>query len=80
MDFYGEVIKEGVGDGVWILDTKLGRSKTYFYNIAFQCTNNVAEYEALFGVAVIEEIRRQNNFNPWRFRTHHKSNQRRVFN
>jgi len=47
MDFDGVVIKEGAGASVRILDTKSGRSKIYSYKIAFQCTNNMAEYEAL---------------------------------
>jgi len=47
MDFDGEVSEEGVGAGVWILDTKSGKSKNYSYKLFFQCTNNVVEYEAL---------------------------------
>lgn len=47
MDFDGEVSNEGIGAGVWILDTNSGISKTYSYKINFQCTNSVAKYEAL---------------------------------
>jgi len=47
MDFDGAVSKEGAGVGVWILDTNSSKSKTYSYNLNFQCTNNVAKYEAL---------------------------------
>jgi len=47
MDFEGVVNKEGYGAYVWILESKLGRSKIYSYKLALEFTNNIAEYEAL---------------------------------
>lgn len=47
MDFNRAVSKEGAWAGVWILNSNLGISKTYSYKLNFQCTNNIAEYEAL---------------------------------
>jgi hypothetical protein len=46
MNFDGVVSKEGAGAGVWIIPPKSG-SKIFSYKFSFDCTNNMAEYEAL---------------------------------
>ena len=46
MFFDGSVSKEGAGDGVWIISPNT-EFKVYSYKLNFECTNNVAEYEAL---------------------------------
>ena len=43
MSFDGSCGKTGSGAGVWIHNTNKGHS----YKLDFQCTNNIAEYEAL---------------------------------
>jgi len=56
MSFDGAIDKEGVGVGVWINPPKVG-SKLYSYNLAFDFTNNMAEYEALIlGLKVLKEL------------------------
>jgi hypothetical protein len=47
MDFDGVVRKEGDGVGVWLHNNKLRYSQSHSYKLNFQCTNNIAEYEAL---------------------------------
>ena len=46
MSFDGAVSKEGVGAGVWIRPPT-GEPKLFSYKLYFDCTNNVAKYEAL---------------------------------
>jgi ribonuclease HI len=46
MNFYGAASKEGDGVGVWIIPPKSG-SKFFSYKFSFDCTNNMAQYEAL---------------------------------
>ena len=46
MDFDGVVSKEGAGEGIWIRPPK-GEAKLFSYKLYFDCTNNVAKYEAL---------------------------------
>jgi ribonuclease HI len=56
MSFDGVVNKEGAGAGVWISPPKVG-SKLCSYKLAFNCTNNMAEYEALIlGLKVLKEL------------------------
>ena len=43
MSFYGSCGKSGSGAGVWIHNTNEGHS----YKLDFQCTQNIAKYEAL---------------------------------
>jgi ribonuclease HI len=47
MDFDGAVSKEGAGAGVWVHNHKARYSESHSYKLNFQCTNNIAEYEAL---------------------------------
>ena len=46
MYFDGSISKEGVGAGVWIISPNI-EFKVYSFKLNFECTNNVAEYEAL---------------------------------
>ena len=46
MYFYGSRSKNGVGDDVWIISPII-EFKYLSYKLTFECTNNVAEYEAL---------------------------------
>jgi hypothetical protein len=56
MSFVGAVNKEGVGVGVWISPPEVG-TKMFSFKIAFECTNNMAEYEALIlGLQVLKEL------------------------
>jgi ribonuclease HI len=47
MDFDGALSKEGVGVGVWLHNHRNRYSENHSYKLNFQCTNNIAEYEAL---------------------------------
>jgi ribonuclease HI len=56
MNFDGDACREGVGVGIWINHPK-GNSKLCSYKLVFECTNNMAEYEALIlGLKVLEEL------------------------
>ena len=56
MSFDGVVIKEGAWASVWINPPKVG-TKLGFYKLAFDCTNNMAEYEALIlGLKTLKEL------------------------
>jgi hypothetical protein len=47
MDFDGAVSKEGARVGVWLHNHRTRYSENHSYKLNFQCTNNIAEYEAL---------------------------------
>jgi ribonuclease HI len=56
MSFDGAASREGVGAGVWINPPKVG-TKICSYKLAFDCTNNMAEYEALIlGLKTLKEL------------------------
>jgi ribonuclease HI len=56
MSFDKAVNKEGVGASMWICPPKVG-TKLFSYKLAFDCTNNMAEYEALIlGLRVLKEL------------------------
>jgi ribonuclease HI len=56
MIFDGMVNKEGVGVDIWVSHPEMG-IKLCSYKLAFECTNNVAEYEALIqGLKVLKEL------------------------
>lgn len=46
MYFDGSCIKEGNGDGV-LFTSPNGETFKYSFKLIFECTNNIAEYEAL---------------------------------
>jgi ribonuclease HI len=57
MDFDGVVRKEGVGAGVWLHNHKSRYSKNHSYKLNFQCTNNIAKYEALMlGLKLLKKV------------------------
>lgn len=44
-------------DGAWIIHLVIGKSKSCSYKLPFDCTNNVAEYEALLsGLQVLKRL------------------------
>jgi ribonuclease HI len=47
MDFDGVVSKQGAGVGFWMHNHRSRYSENHSYKLNFQCTNNIAEYEAL---------------------------------
>ena len=56
MDFDGVVSKEGTGEGIRIRPLE-GEPKMFSYKLYFDCTNNVAEYEALvLGLKVLKDL------------------------
>ena len=56
MSFDSVVNKQGVGVNIWITPPQVG-SKLCSYKLAFDCTNNMAEYEALIlGLKVLKEL------------------------
>ena len=60
MSFDGVVSKEGSGAGVWIRPPT-GDPKLLSYKLYFDCTNNVAEYEALvLGLRVLKGLNAKN--------------------
>jgi ribonuclease HI len=57
MDFDGAVSKEGAGAGVWLHNNKSRYSESHSYKLNFQCTNNIAEYEALMlGLKLLKKV------------------------
>ena len=57
MDFDGVVRKEGAGAGIWIRPPQ-GEPKLFSYKLYFDCTNNIAEYEALvLGLKVLKDLK-----------------------
>jgi ribonuclease HI len=57
MDFDGAVSKEGVGAGVWLHNHRSRYCESHSYKLNFQCTNNVAEYEALMlGLKLLNKV------------------------
>ena len=62
MDFDGNLEKYGAGIGIWVRNPFHQQSKVptnvrlCSYNLAFDCTNNEAEYEALIiGLNILKE-------------------------
>ena len=56
MNFDGAVSKEGAREGVWIRPPS-GEPKLLSYKLYFDCTNNVAEYEALvLGLRALRDL------------------------
>ena len=57
MYFDGSISKEGDGVGIWIISPNR-YSKVYYFKLTFECTNNVAEYEALLlGLNALEDLK-----------------------
>ena len=56
MHFDGAVSKEGVGAGVFVVAPGF-EYKKFSFKLHFECTNNVAEYEALIlGIKMIKKL------------------------
>ena len=56
MYFDGSVSKAGDGIGVYIISPTKD-TKTYCHNLVFECSNNVAEYEALLlGLHALKDL------------------------
>jgi ribonuclease HI len=57
LDFDGAVSKEGSGARVWVFNSKERYSESHSYKLNFQCTNNIAEYEALIlGLKLLKNL------------------------
>jgi ribonuclease HI len=57
LDFDGVVSKEGSGAGVWVSNSKARYTESHSYKLNFQCTNNIAEYEALMlGLKLLKNL------------------------
>jgi ribonuclease HI len=57
MEFDGAMSKEGVGAGVWMHNHRSKYSENHSYKLNFQCTNNIAEYEALMrGLKLLKKV------------------------
>ena len=68
MYFDGLINKEGSGVGIWIIYPNR-YFKVYSFKLTFECTNNVAEYEALLlGLNTLKDLKAKNNRCLWRFR------------
>jgi ribonuclease HI len=51
------VSKEGDGAGVWLRNHRNRYSKNHSYKLNFQCTNNIAKYEALMlGLKLLKRV------------------------
>jgi ribonuclease HI len=57
MDFDGVVSKEGARAGVWLHNHRSRYSESHSYKLNFQCTNNIAYYEALMlGLKLLKKV------------------------
>lgn len=66
MNFDGAVIAKGDGSRIWLLPPKnrIDFPLFYSYNLYFDCTNNVAEYEALFlGLNILKKLKYKKGVN-----------------
>ena len=62
LHFDGEVGKDGVGEGIFVSGPN-HENHLCSYKLYFDCTNNVAEYEALIlGIKMLKEIKIKNMF------------------
>ena len=56
VSFDGSTCREGEGAGVWMRHTEV-RALNYYYKLAFDCTNNEAEYEAMIlAILALKEL------------------------
>jgi ribonuclease HI len=55
--FDGVFSKEGSGAGVWVFNSKARYLESHSYKLNFECTNNIAEYEALMlGLKLLKKL------------------------
>lgn len=57
MSFDGSCSKNGSGAGIWVHNIQSNHAEGHSYKIHFQCTNNIAEYEALLlGLKLLKNL------------------------
>jgi len=57
LSFDGFVSKERSGAGVWVSNSYTHHSEGHSYKLNFQCSNNVAKYEALIlGLHLLKKL------------------------
>ena len=57
MTFHGACSKEGSGAGIWLSNLDNNHCESNSYKLNFQCTNNIAEYEALMlGLQLLKKL------------------------
>ncbi len=57
MIFDGPCSKYGSRVGIWEVNTRKNHDEGHSYKINFQCTNNIAEYEALIlGLQLLKKL------------------------
>ena len=57
MSFDGSCSKTSSGAGIWVHNTEKNHEESHSYKLNFQCTNNIAEYEAfLLGLQLLRKI------------------------
>ena len=57
MSFDGSCSKTGARAGIWVHNTEKNHAEGHSYKLKFQCTNNIAEYEALLlGLQLLKKI------------------------
>ena len=57
MSFDGSCSKTGAGAGIWVHNTENNHAEGHSYRLNFQCTNNIAEYEALLlGLHLLKKL------------------------
>ena len=57
MNFDGSCTKNNAGAGIWIHNTKNNHIEWHSYRLNFQCSNNIAEYEALLlGLHLLKKL------------------------
>ena len=57
MNFDRSCTKNNVGAGIWIHKTENNHAAGHSYRLNFQCSNNIAEYEALLlGLQLLKKL------------------------
>ena len=57
MNFDGSCTKNDAGAGIWIHNTENNHAEGHSYKLNFQCTNNIAKYEALLlGLNLLKKL------------------------
>jgi hypothetical protein len=57
LSFDGSVSKEGSGAGIWVSNSQTNHSEGHSYKLNFQCSNNIAKYEALIlGLQLLKKL------------------------
>ena len=57
MNFDGSCIRRTTGAGLWIHNTKSDYAESHAFNLNFNCTNKISEYEALIlGLNLLKKL------------------------